>query len=122
VRQETPSSAETLGLPVEGHADHFAHDAHDDVWLSAVGDRGWIVVTNDKRIRYNEAERQALIAHGVGCFTLGGGSRSRWEQVRILARAWDRILDAIDSSPRPFIFTIHANGRLEQIHPVVPRG
>jgi hypothetical protein len=23
---------------------------------------------------------------------------------------------------RPFIFTIHADGRLDQIHPVVPRG
>ena len=110
-----------LGLDVEGHADHFAHDVHDDVWLAAVGDRRWVVITNDKRLRFNQAERQAIIAHGVACFTLGGGSRSRWEQVRILARAWDHIQEAVERTTRPFIFTIHVDGHLEQMYPSIQR-
>jgi PIN like domain len=119
--KKIPQALKLLGLDVEGHADHFAHDIHDDIWLAAVGDRHWVVITNDKRLRFNEAERQALIAHGVGCFTLGGGSRSRWDRVRILARAWDRIRQAIESTPRPFIFTIHVDGHLEQMYPPAQR-
>jgi len=115
--KKLPQAFKLLGLPVEGHADHFAHDEHDDVWLAAVGTWGWVVITNDKNIRRNQAERQALLAHNVGCFMLGGGSRTRWEQARILMRAWDRMQEVFANMPRPFIFAIHADGHLEQLHP-----
>lgn len=121
MREKIPQALKLLGLDAEGHADHFSHDVHDDIWLAVVGDRDWIVITNDKRLRFNQAERQALIAHGVGCFTLGGDSLSRWEQVRVLARAWDRIQEVIDNTPRPFIFTIHVDGRLQQMYPPANR-
>ena len=75
--KKLPQALRLLGLAVEGHADHFADDVHEDVWLAAVGERGWFVVTNDKNIRRNEAVLQALISYGVGCFVLGGGSRTK---------------------------------------------
>ncbi len=117
--KKLPQALRLLGLAVEMHADHFAHDEQDDVWLAAVGARGWIVITNDKNIRVNDAERAALIQHGVGCFVLGSGSRTRWEQARILARAWDRMQEVMATQPQPFIFRIHADGRLEQLHPAL---
>ncbi len=48
------------GLYVEVHDDHFRQDALDPEWLTAVGEKNWIVVTRDERIRYNVAEKQAL--------------------------------------------------------------
>jgi PIN domain-containing protein len=59
--KKLPQALKLLGLPVEGHADHFADDVQDDVWLAVVGERGWFVVTNDKNIRRNEAELHALV-------------------------------------------------------------
>ena len=107
-----PHALRLLGVAAEAHQDHFAQDAPDDEWLAAVSARGWIVLTNDKRIRFNQAERQALLTHGVGCFVFTSGSRTRWDQLRILGRAWDRIQEAIETTPRPFIYSVHADSSL----------
>lgn len=40
------------GLVVETHDTHFARDEEDRVWLRAVGERGWVVLTKDQKLRY----------------------------------------------------------------------
>jgi hypothetical protein len=45
-----PEILKSAGLTVERHADHFTHDTADEVWLEAVGKRGWIALTYDRRI------------------------------------------------------------------------
>ena len=40
------------GAEVHVHGDHFPPDARDEEWLRVVGQRGWIVLTKDKMIRY----------------------------------------------------------------------
>jgi uncharacterized protein with PIN domain len=57
-----PRAFALLGLDVVVHDDHFGQATPDDVWLAVVGEQGWIVITKDDRIRFNEAERAALIA------------------------------------------------------------
>jgi hypothetical protein len=39
------------GLVVKVHDDHFARDEEDRVWLQAVGESGWVVLTKDQRLR-----------------------------------------------------------------------
>jgi uncharacterized protein with PIN domain len=39
------------GLEVEIHDAHFRQDAKDEEWLRAVGEKQWIVITRDERIR-----------------------------------------------------------------------
>ena len=51
----------------------------------------------------------------MGCFYLWGAQARRWEKMRCFLNAYEHILDAIDATPRPFIFRIDPNGRL---HPV----
>jgi hypothetical protein len=60
------------GLAVERHADHFAHDAPDAMWLGAVGERGWIALTHDRRIRYKPNELKSVIEHGVALLVIVG--------------------------------------------------
>ena len=50
------------GARVELHDDHFSQDAQDQVWLTEAGERGWIVLTKDKHIRYRAVETNALIS------------------------------------------------------------
>jgi len=66
----------TAGLSVEVHDDHFPQDALDPEWLSAVGERNWIVVTRDERIRYNVAEKQAIRRAKVRAFVLAAQGRN----------------------------------------------
>jgi hypothetical protein len=60
------------GLDVERHVDHFAPDTPDDVWLAEVGQRGWIALTHDRRIRYKPNERDAVLRHGVALLVIVG--------------------------------------------------
>jgi hypothetical protein len=59
------------GEAVEAHDAHFAQDAADVEWLGAVGRKGWVVLSQDDRIRLNEVERSALVEAGVAAFFLG---------------------------------------------------
>jgi hypothetical protein len=63
--KQFPARPRAAGLLVERHADHFAHDTADAEWLSVVGQKGWIVITHDERIRYKANEVAAVIRHRI---------------------------------------------------------
>ncbi len=60
------------GLTVERHADHFAHDCPDEEWLQGVGERSWIAITHDRRIRYKPNELAAVVRHRVRLLVVVG--------------------------------------------------
>jgi hypothetical protein len=60
-----PEILAAAGLKVERHRDHFAPDCADEEWLKSIGERGWIAVTHDGRIRYKPNELDAVIRHRV---------------------------------------------------------
>jgi hypothetical protein len=62
------------GLVVEIHDDHFARDEEDRVWLRTVGERGWVVLTKDQRLRYRPLEIAALRASKARVFVLTAGN------------------------------------------------
>jgi hypothetical protein len=41
----------------ERHGTYFSSGTEDTVWLPFVGERGWMFVTKDKKIRFNELEK-----------------------------------------------------------------
>jgi len=67
-----PAILRTSGLTVERHANHFAHDAPDELWLEQVGKRRWIALTHDRRIRYKPNELNAVMQHGVALLVIVG--------------------------------------------------
>ena len=50
--------------------DEFRHDVPDEEWLAAAGQRGWLVITHDRKIRTRPGERRAIMENGVGCFIM----------------------------------------------------
>jgi hypothetical protein len=73
-RYDVAAGLRQHGVTGHIHDDHFAPGATDEEWLSAVGPRGWIVLTKDTRIRYRAVERMALMQAGVRAFVLGSGN------------------------------------------------
>jgi hypothetical protein len=69
-----PEILKSAGFTVEQHQDHFAPDTPDEVWLAAVGRRGWIALTHDRRIRYKPNERDAVMRHGVALLVIVGAA------------------------------------------------
>lgn len=95
----------------------FAETTPDIIWLELVGNEGWFLVTHDKNIRKNKAEREALKRYGVGAFFLAGSSMSTWDRVKQVVRAWEKMQAKTVSKTPPFAFVVRRAGRtMSEVH------
>jgi hypothetical protein len=62
------------GLTVAIHDDHFARYEEDRVWLRKAGDRSWVILTKDQRLRYRPLEIAALRASNARVFVPMAGN------------------------------------------------
>src|SRR6266446_8841705 len=92
-----------VGAIVEIHDDHFPPDAKDEVWLTEVGRRGWVVLTKDDRIRYRITERTAFASAKVKAFVLTSTQLQGSEMAEAFVIALPRIKRLIAKYPAPFL-------------------
>ena len=97
---------------VEVHDDHFSQDARDEGWLREVGQRGWIVLTRDDRIRYRFQERTALIQAGVRAFVLVRRSVSGPAMAAAFVNALPAMRRFVARYPAPFIARVTQTGNV----------
>lgn len=69
-----PQILRDAGLTVERHQDHFPHDCPDETWLQTIGERGWVAITHDGRIRYKPNELAAVRRHSVRLLVVVGAA------------------------------------------------
>ena len=100
-----------FGEDVVHLTEHFPASAADIDWLPFVGENGYILLTRDRNIRYNTAERQAFKKYKVGAFFLGGKGLSRCAQIRQIVRCWHRLKEYDKKTRRPYMFTVSASGK-----------
>jgi predicted nuclease of predicted toxin-antitoxin system len=98
------------GLQVEIHDDHFARDAEDQVWLSVVGERDWVVFTKDQRLRYRPLEIAALRASRARVFVLTAGNLRGQEISAAFESALPKILRVLQSKRGPFVARVSGSG------------
>ena len=87
----------------------------DDPWLAKVGLRGWIVITQDWHMHKRVNELFAIKQHGMGVFYLWGSEEPKWEIMKCFIRGYDRMIKAIDTTPRPFIYEVSRTGILSSV-------
>ena len=100
------------GAQVEVHDDHFPMDAKDHEWLPPVGERGWIVLTRDDRIRYRTQERTALIQAGARAFVLVRRSLSGPAMAAAFVNALPAIQRFVERHQAPFITRVTQTGNV----------
>ncbi len=101
------------GMTVEIHDDHFAKDAQDVDWLPIVGQRGWVVLTQDERIAKRALEPIAVTRAQVSLFVLVAQSLSGAEISAAFTTARDAMERYLASYPAPFIAKVYRDGRVE---------
>ncbi len=86
-------------------------------WLATAGERDWIVLTRDKRIRTRPWERQAFLDAGVRvfCFT-DAGNATEWEVLELVVSKWERI-EGMASRPGPYICSVTKGGGVRWLAP-----
>ena len=88
---------------VEIHDDHFARDEQDRIWLGAVGQRGWVVLTKDQRLRYRPLEIAALRASKARVFVLTAGNLRGVEIAAVFQAALPAMCKVLHDEPGWFI-------------------
>ncbi len=98
------------GAQVEIHDTHFDLDAPDVQWLAAMGDRGWVVLSKDARIRRDAFEREALRSANVKAFFLTQQGLTGEEMAQIFVAALPGMVTRAGRQPGPFIYTLSREG------------
>ena len=98
------------GVKHERHGQHFAPGTEDSVWLPFVGEQGWILITKDKRIRFNELEKAAVLEHRVREFYFSSGNYSGAEMAEMLVSALRDMIRVCRRYDPPFIASITKSG------------
>jgi PIN like domain len=57
------------------------------VWLAAAGAQRWVVITRDDRIRYNQLEKQAVLAANLRFFSITSSSLTGDEAATLILSA-----------------------------------
>jgi hypothetical protein len=92
------------------HADHFAQDTIDTVWLNAIG--SWkdrpIVIRGDTRILSRREEQRELMQQDLMfvCLYPGFTSHQIYESAWKFFRAWPFICEAVSSARQPSVFKV----------------
>ena len=105
------------GIKVEICDDHFDANEKDASWLREVGEKGWIVLTKDKWIRYRAPEWMIVEQHSVPVFTFGRAGLKGQEMASIFIKAYPKIKKFLMKTKPPFIATITRSGNLSLIRP-----
>jgi hypothetical protein len=104
------------GEAVHAHDEHFSHDATDVEWLAAVGQRGWVVLTKDVRIRSNKLERGSLLDARVALFALGRGHATGPRMGEIFCGALCLIRTVLRRYRPPIIAIVSLHGGDQRSH------
>ncbi len=96
----------------ERHGSYFAPGTEDTFKLPFVGERGWLLITKDKRIRFNELEKLAVKRHRVREFYFASGNHNGSEITAMLITALRDIARFCRRYDPPFIASISASGKV----------
>ena len=101
------------GVQVERHLDHFERGTPDEVWLPFVGNKGWILLTSDGRIRYRSNEKQAVIENRVRMFYFSNNNMNGLQMATALEKALPKIFKLCAKHQPPFFAAITPSGEVD---------
>ncbi|RZL56558.1 MAG: hypothetical protein EOP70_06600 [Variovorax sp.] len=108
------AALDTANIPYVPHNRHFRHDTPDEVWLTAVKDNGWLILTRDQRIRYRINEHRALVDAKLMMFVLSQGGLTAEETGRIVCHAYPEIVRQSLSNSPPALFSVTRSGEVNR--------
>lgn len=103
------------GATVEHAGGTFPFGTPDEIWLTSCGEKGWIILTRDKRIRRRVLEREAIRQSGAAVFALTLGEATAEETAGIVSRLLIKMVNMAVSEPKPFLYTFGLSGRLSKV-------
>jgi hypothetical protein len=86
-----PDALRAAGVDLRVHDELFSQGTADVEWLRAAAVHRRIVITRDNRIRYNQLEKQAVLAARLRFFSITSSSLTGDEAAALILSALGRI-------------------------------
>lgn len=115
-KKSVANALRQAGAKVKVHDDHLPQDSRDEEWLAYVGERNWVALTQDARIRYHELEFRALLRAKVRAFVLTAKGLRGEENAAIIVNALPAMLRFLAKHPGPFVARIGRNSKVEMLY------
>ncbi|GAA0439077.1 putative ribonuclease VapC45 [Acrocarpospora corrugata] len=116
-RVAVPGLLRAAGWDLITLAEHYGVPENETVedtrWIEDSAKLGWPVLMKDKRIRYRQAEIEAVIKHHARCFVITRGDLTSAAYAERFVTNQQAIF-TMASSVGPFICAVHAE-RLERL-------
>jgi hypothetical protein len=120
-RHVVPDALRAAGALVHAMADVYGErigqGLDDEEWLHDAGERGWVVLMKDARIRYRPAELQVVVDHGLRAFCLTNANLRGREIAARFVTHLPRIVRIAEQKPGPYIYGVYS----EAVRPLWPR-
>ena len=120
-RHVVPDALRSAGAAVHVMADVYGErigqDLADAEWLRDAGDKGWVVLMKDDKIRYRPAELEALTTAGVRAFCLTNANLRGVEMAQRFVDQLLKIQRIAREEPGPYIYGVYADG----VRPLWPK-
>ena len=105
-----------LGKPVAYLTDILPRGTQDVTLFSKLGELGWFLVTQDKRIKRKKHELEALRQAGIGAFIFTGRAERDVDSMMVLLlRHFSEIQRLASETKRPFIFGVSDRGSFDRL-------
>ena len=86
-----PEALRAAGVEIRVHDELFPQGTQDLDWLREAGANRWVVITRDDRIRYNQLEKQAVIAARLRFFSITSSSLTGEEAASLILSALEKM-------------------------------
>ena len=93
---------------------YFNQSTPDKEWLEFAGEKSFVVLTKDKRIRYRVSERIMVKKHCVRVFALTKGNWTGEQMAEIFAKSLKSMRNFLKKNPGPFIATVSKSGKIRK--------
>lgn len=88
----------------------------EDIFGAIAAKGGWFLLTQDKNIRRNPHQRDALHRAGIGAFILTGRANKDPRKVMIFLLEWlPEIVELAQGTTPPFIFGLPDRGNVDRL-------
>ncbi|QDU87491.1 hypothetical protein Pla175_08530 [Pirellulimonas nuda] len=104
-----------LGARVRIHDHHFGQGTPDEEWLSKVGEKGWVVLTQDEHILTRPIEVEALFRANTHVFVLRGKNLNGQEIADAFCKALPDMTALASAKQPPFLARVTRDGTIAAI-------
>lgn len=97
------------------HDDYYPQTTKDPVLLAELGERGWVLLTQDDKIRFRTPERDAYLRANLRVFVASSANLLASTTAAIFSGARKKIEQVCERESGPFVYSVHKDSSVHKL-------